>query len=116
MHSLVGTWRRRRGGAQESRVNVRMEADGGELAEDEEEKAEVNERAVMPEDEEVSAEGGEVEKKTFQCSEGDKNYSFLKLKAAVASNLVIQEAGGGEDRDRLCQEAIYYTGAAPRLP
>ena len=35
------------------------------------------ERGVMPEDEEVKAEGGEVEKKTFQCSDCDKNYSFL---------------------------------------
>ena len=38
-----------------------MKAEGGEWAEDEEEKAE----------------GGEVEKKTFQCSDCGKNYSFL---------------------------------------
>ena len=47
---------------QESRVSVRMEAEGGEWAEDEEEKAEAEEvekeRGVMPEDEEVKAEGG----------------------------------------------------------
>ena len=47
-----------------------MEADGGEWAEDEEEKAEAGEvekeRGVMPEDEEVKAEGGEVEKERFQ--------------------------------------------------
>ena len=36
-----------------------MEADGGECAEDEEEKAE----------------GGEVEKKTFQCMDCDKKYA-----------------------------------------
>ena len=62
-----------------------MEADGGEWAEDEEEKAEAGEvekeRGVMPEDEEVKAEGGEVEKKTFQCMDCDKKYAFLhKLK------------------------------------
>ena len=35
------------------------------------------ERGVMPEDEEVKAEGGEVEKKTFQCIYCDKKYAFL---------------------------------------
>ena len=44
----------------------------GELAE----AGEVEkERGVMPEDEEVRAEGGEVEKKTYKCSDCDKNYS-----------------------------------------
>ena len=55
--------------------------EGGELADDEEERAEAGEvekeRGVMPEDEEVRAEGGEVEKKTFQCSDCEKHYSFL---------------------------------------
>ena len=31
----------------------------------------------MEADEEVGAEGEEVEKKTFQCSDCEKNYSFL---------------------------------------
>ena len=35
------------------------------------------ERGVMPEDEEVKAEGGEVEKERFQCSDCEKTYSFL---------------------------------------
>ena len=52
-----------------------MEADGGEWAEDEEEKAEAGEvekeRGVMPEDEEVKAEE-EVEKERFQCSDCEK--------------------------------------------
>ena len=51
---------------QKSRVSLRMEAEGGEWAEDEEEKAEAEEvekeRGVMPEDEEVKADSGEVEK------------------------------------------------------
>ena len=66
---------------QESRVSVKVEAEGGEWAEDEEEKAEAEEvekeRGVMPEDKEVKVEGEEVEKKTFQCSDCNKNYSFL---------------------------------------
>ena len=76
-----------------------MEADGGECAEDEEEKAEAGEvekeRGVMPEDEEVKAEGGEVEKKTFQCMDCDKKYAFLhKLKNHPSMEL--QREGGGE--------------------
>ena len=48
------------------------ESEGGELAKDEEEKAEAGEvekeRGVMPEDEEVKAEDGEVEKRLLFSS------------------------------------------------
>ena len=51
-----------------------MAADGGELAEDEEERAEARkvekERGVM-------AKAGEVEKETFKCSDCEKHYTFL---------------------------------------
>ena len=50
---------------QESRVSVKVEAEGGEWAEEEKAEAEEveKERGVMLEDEEVKADGGEVEKK-----------------------------------------------------
>ena len=72
--------RRRGGGVQESRVSVKVEAEGGEWAEEEKAEAEEveKERGVMPEDEEVKADGGEVEKEKgkHQCEYCGKSYAF----------------------------------------
>ena len=65
------------------------------------------ERGVMPEDEEVKAEGGEVEKERFQCSDCEKTYSFLhKLQHHQTWSCKKKEV---EKIDgRLCQEGIKF--------
>ena len=55
--------------------------EGGEVAEDEEERAEAGEaekeRGVMAKDKEVREEAGVVEKETYKCSDCEKHYAFL---------------------------------------
>ena len=48
--------------------------EGGELAEDKEERAEAGE---VEKERGVMAEAGEVEKQTFQCSDCEKKYAFI---------------------------------------
>ena len=83
-------------------MSVSMEAEGGELAEAEEERAEAGE---VEKERGVKAKAGEVEKETFKCSDCDKHYTFLHISYSTINMELQEEEGGGEDRDGLCQEA-----------
>ena len=71
------------------------------MAEDEEERAEVEkERGVMAKDKEVREEAGVVEKETYKCSDCEKHYAFLhKLQHHKPWSCMQEEERGEEDRD-----------------